>query len=61
MKKIFLNILWEARQQNLLFYWTNNEYRGSDDQVQRYWNMFRTKSSTEAVAAGFPDFFVYKI
>ena len=33
----------------------------SDDKVQKYWNMFGTKSSTKAAAAGFPDFFVYKI
>ena len=32
-----------------------------DDKVQKYWNMFGTKSSTKAAAAGFPDFFVYKI
>ena len=32
-----------------------------DDKVQKDYNMFGTKSSTKAAAAGFPDFFVYKI
>ena len=33
----------------------------ADDKVRKYWNMFGTRSSTKAVAAGFPHFFVYKI
>ena len=46
-----------------MFYLTDNPFKGKvpDDKVQRYWNMFGTKSSTKAAAAGFPDFFVYKI
>ena len=46
-----------------MFYLTDNLFRGKvpDDKGQKYWNMFGTKSSTKAAAAGFPDFFVYKI
>ena len=46
-----------------MFYLTDNPFKGKvpDDKVQRYWNMFGTKSSMKAAAAGFPDFFVYKI
>ena len=45
-----------------MFYLTDNPFRGKvPDKVQKYWNMFGTKSSTKVVAAGFPDFFVYKI
>ena len=46
-----------------MFYLTDNPFKGKvpDDKVERYWNMFGTKSSTKAAAAGFPDFFVYKI
>ena len=45
-----------------MFYLTDNPFKGKvpDDKVQRYWNMFDTKSSTKAAAARFPDFFVYK-
>ena len=32
----------------------------ADDKGQKYWNMFGTKSSTKAVAAGFPDFLFTK-
>ena len=47
----------------LFFYSTDNLFKGKveDATVQKYWNMFGTKSSTKAAAAGFPDFFVYKI
>ena len=46
-----------------MFYLTDNPFKGKvpDDKVQRYWDMFRTKSSMKAEAAGFLDFFVYKI
>ena len=46
-----------------MFFLTDNPFKGKvpDEKVQRYWNMFGTKSSTKAAAAGFPDFFVYKI
>ena len=46
-----------------MFYSTDNPFKGKveDATVQKYWNMFGTKSSTKAAAAGFPDFFVYKI
>ena len=32
-----------------------------DAKVQDYWNKFGTRSSAKAAAAGFPDFFIYKI
>ena len=32
-----------------------------DAKVQDYWNKFGTQSSAKAAAAGFPDFFIYKI
>ena len=46
-----------------MFYLTDNPFKGKvpDEKVKRYWDMFGTKSSTKAAAAGFPDFFVYKI
>ena len=46
-----------------MFYSTDNPFKGKveDATVQKYWNMFGTKSSTKAAVAGFPDFFVYKI
>ena len=50
-------------KQNLLFYLKGNPWKGviPDDQVIRYWEMFGTRSSMKAAAAGLPDFFVYKI
>ena len=46
-----------------MFYSTDNPFKGKveDATVQKHWNIFGTKSSTKAAAAGFPDFFVYKI
>ena len=46
-----------------MFYLIDNPFKGKvpDDKVKRYWDMFGTKSSMKAAAAGFPDFFVYKI
>ena len=46
-----------------MFYLTDNPFKGKvpDDKIKRYWDMFGTKSSMKAAAAGFPDFFVYKI
>ena len=32
-----------------------------DAKVQDYWNKFGTQTSAKAAAAGFPDFFIYKI
>ena len=32
-----------------------------DAKVQDYWNKFGTRTSAKAAAAGFPDFFIYKI
>ena len=50
-------------KRNLLFYLKGNPWKGviSDDQVMRYWDLFGTRSSMKAAAAGLPDFFVYKI
>ena len=38
-----------------MFYLTDNPFKGKvpDDKVQRYWDMFGTKSSMKAAAAGF--------
>ena len=41
-----------------MFYLTDNPFKGKvpDDKVQRYWDMFGTKSSMKAAAAGFRIF-----
>ena len=41
-----------------MFYLTDNPFKGKvpDEKVKRYWDMFGTKSSTKAAAAGFLDF-----
>ena len=47
---------------NLFFYLKGNPWKDviSDDQVMQYWEMFRTRSSMKAVAAGLPDFLCTK-
>ena len=48
---------------SLLFYFTDNPFRGliEDAKVQDYWNKFGTPTSAKVAVAGFPDFLIYKI